>query len=59
MGSPLQAAAQGLKTLALRTSSSRQNSCSTWLARRWHVVVAFGVARQLPWGPAPGRICPT
>eukprot|EP00969_Alexandrium_andersonii_P258874 11446496-Alexandrium_andersonii.AAC.1 len=47
MGSPLQATMQGLKTLALRTSSSHQNSCSTWLARRWHGVVAFGIARQL------------
>eukprot|EP00969_Alexandrium_andersonii_P220580 9742209-Alexandrium_andersonii.AAC.1 len=47
MGSPLPATMQGLKTLALRTSSSHQDSCAAWPARRWHGVVAFGVARQL------------
>eukprot|EP00969_Alexandrium_andersonii_P221199 9769412-Alexandrium_andersonii.AAC.1 len=38
---------QGLRTLALRTSNSHQNSCASWLARRWHAVVAFGIARRL------------
>eukprot|EP00969_Alexandrium_andersonii_P255759 11305520-Alexandrium_andersonii.AAC.1 len=47
MGSPLQATMQGLRTLALRTSNRHQNSCASWLARRWHAVAAFGIARQL------------
>eukprot|EP00969_Alexandrium_andersonii_P339807 15021406-Alexandrium_andersonii.AAC.1 len=47
MVSPLQATMQGLRTLALRASNSRQNSCASWLARRWRAVVALGIARQL------------
>eukprot|EP00969_Alexandrium_andersonii_P324259 14327624-Alexandrium_andersonii.AAC.1 len=38
---------RGLRTLALRTSTRDQNGCASWLARRWHAVVAFGIARQL------------
>eukprot|EP00969_Alexandrium_andersonii_P052530 2307201-Alexandrium_andersonii.AAC.1 len=37
----------GLKALALRTNSNHQSACSTWLAGRWHGVVAFSIARQL------------
>eukprot|EP00969_Alexandrium_andersonii_P127998 5656368-Alexandrium_andersonii.AAC.1 len=47
MGSPLPATMKGLRTLALRTSNSNQSGCAAWLARRWHAVVAFGIARQL------------
>eukprot|EP00969_Alexandrium_andersonii_P083893 3701940-Alexandrium_andersonii.AAC.1 len=47
MGSPLSATMKGLKALALQTSNNRQSGCSTWLARRWHGVVAFSIARQL------------
>eukprot|EP00969_Alexandrium_andersonii_P147017 6501153-Alexandrium_andersonii.AAC.1 len=46
-GSPLQATMRGLKTFALRTSNCHQSGCSTWLARRWHEVIAFNIARQL------------
>eukprot|EP00969_Alexandrium_andersonii_P200426 8853238-Alexandrium_andersonii.AAC.1 len=47
MGSPLPATMQGLRTLAFRTSNSHQGSCAAWLSRRWHAVVALGIARQL------------
>eukprot|EP00969_Alexandrium_andersonii_P253696 11212542-Alexandrium_andersonii.AAC.1 len=46
MGSPLPATMKGLRTLALRTSNSSQSGCAAWLARRWHALIAFGIARQ-------------
>eukprot|EP00969_Alexandrium_andersonii_P336824 14888030-Alexandrium_andersonii.AAC.1 len=46
MGSPVPVTTQGLRTLALRTSKSHQNSCASWLAWRWRAVAAFGIARQ-------------